>query len=373
MAILFIDGMGHLGSTNNADVTTHVGRKWGSSANVVKLRTDEGRYGGKSIYPETTADATNRTNSNFQRNFGGNKTTLAFGCGIKWKNGATASTAGSDNAKIIKLLDSAGAVQLSILAKDAGDFSTLEIYRGDGTTLLQSYETGQTTSMFYLEVKVVINNSTGSIILKVNGTQIGSTFSGDTQETANANVREIVFSTGNPTGTVLVAGGIYREYYVCDYYDADDFVTNAHTSTVKTLFPVTGTPTYDAWGKSTGSDGYALVDEGPSNDDTDYIFGNSVGDRQSFALDNLPTSPGSNDIKDSIHVVATNSVVKDSDATAVLQHSLYSNGFDNDGASFNPTASYKHFQTLWSQEPGNSEPWSITNVNAMHPGIEWDS
>jgi len=132
------------------------------------------------------------------------------------------------------------------------------------------------TYNFQLGIK--IHDSTGYVTLKVDGvTDINYTAS-DTKPGADADVNE--WQLGNAG---IAAGGGIGNY--------DDLILNDTTGGVNNSFPgiryfypalPTGdSATNNALSRSTGSNGWALVDERPHNI-TDYVFSGTNGQQQGF-------------------------------------------------------------------------------------------
>jgi hypothetical protein len=247
--LLAIEGFEGFGTTTASDITTYLAEKFSDiSAGPFYLGT--GRYFGFSIYSSdtdqsqiipfytATEDSTIIIGFNFFCNavtpvaliifYAGDTPTLA--CTIKWST----VTAG----------------ELSIY--DHSD-TLLGTTSGAGVTL--------GTKWHYIEAKVVCDDSDGSIIIKVDGV---TRLSLDGIDTSNAS-SDISYSK---IGVVVTS-----QYKLDDFYIADGTGFNNDFLGEKSV--VGCLPSSDTaivqWTPSTGTTHYDLVNENPSNDDTNYV------------------------------------------------------------------------------------------------------
>lgn len=363
MTILHLDGAELYGSTNNADVSVHVGRKWGTVVDVWKLSTTVGRYGGKSLYPATTVSGGDRNNCSLKFDSGAGHTSLFISGGFQWKAGNGDSTTHGDNIHVMEFLDSGGTVIFSVSVSEAADWSELIFWKG--STAILTIATGQTTGMFHLELDIAVDATTGHVIAYINGIEIDR-FEGDT---GSVSIQQLRLQTGGDSGTVDSSTGKYREYYVDDLCWSDAHVPGCRTSTTKALTVNADSALSDEWGRSAGTDAYALVDEAPANDDTDYIYAENSGEEQAFNFTTLTTSPGANDLK-TIHGVMIQAVARNEGLSASLQLFL-SDGVSNYniGSAIDPGgldyAVIRSFQSLDTA----SVPFTLATINTLEAGI----
>lgn len=230
-----------------------------------------------------------------------------------------------------------------------------------GTVLATSSGAALVVDNWYsFEIKLTIANS-GSATVKQDGATI-ITFSGDTQATGNALADTILFGLAQDTGG---GTGLWDDIIIMDDSGAamNDFIGDKR---IYTLFP-TAEGNYSAWTPSTGTDNSALVDETPPDDDTTYVLSNNVGDKDTYALQDIPSGVTG------IEAVVVNIRARKDDAgTRTLKAKIRSAGIDEDGANFNLSSGYANYRTVFYTDPGGSpvDAWTAVAVNALEAGQE---
>ena len=203
---------------------------------------------------------------------------------------------------------------------------------------------------YYIEFKATINNTTGSFEVRLNGaTEISGTGL-DLQTSANAYATAVWFvpSASSPCSTTTCTSP----------------TTSAGRSGSSPLLPG-GNGTYSQMVGSDGNstDNYLLVDEvGPNT--TDYVESATVGDKDSYAMGNLPTVPSS--------IIATRAGIyaAASDAGARSLRILTRSGgtdYDN-GVDFALTSTYRYYTDLRETDPATGVAWTESGVNAVEIG-----
>jgi len=110
------------------------------------------------------------------------------------------------------------------------------------------------------------------------------------------------------------------------------------------------------WGRSTGSDNYALIDE-QDWDTTDYVEATSNGDDDHYGLTTLGSV-------DEIHALQIEVVCEATDGTPNL-HIGFDNGTaDEVDVGTVSTGSESHFSELFEKDPSNAT-WTVANVNSV--------
>lgn len=209
---------------------------------------------------------------------------------------------------------------------------------------------------YYIELKVTVNNSTGSFELRVNG-EAWITGSGvDTQQSGNAYANGYrVGQLGGGTTSI----GVTR---VDDLYYADDWLGDIR---VDTLYP-SGNGNSSLWVGSDGNstDNYLLVDETPPNDGTDYVGSPTVGDLDTYAFGDLP-------VAGTVHAVKVKMRAAKNDAGAKSINAVVrDSGTDYDGASQAVSTSYLYYDELYLTNPATAAAWTDTEVNAAEFGVK---
>jgi len=248
---------------------------------------------------------------------------------------ASAYPDGDSSFCIHDFLDSAGEKQCGIAV---GELGSLEFWREtvNGGTLLAESAPGvfPIDTWVCLEYRIKVDNAAGIGTFRVDGVEVLD-FSGDTQDTANANIQH---TTGSKNNSWIGRGGIYG------------------------LFPE-GAGNYTQWTPSAGAN-YECVDEVPPNDDTDYVADDTVGHKDTYEMEDLvPTDGG-------ITAVQWIARAKLSAAgSGNFQRLLRYSGVDYNGSDLAVDTSYKYFQEIFDQCPDATD-WSIAKVNALEAGVE---
>lgn len=211
-----------------------------------------------------------------------NQDTLIVGVAIKFTN-ATPFVGG---LSFIELFDGSSA-QCSIGLNTAGK---LVAFRGkyDGTTLGTGSTIFSNSGFYYVETKIKLNGSTGTVEVRVNGNSSPeiNLSSQNTITTANAYATSVRLANSNGGNA---AGRIYLDdVYICDTTGSrnnsflGDFQVYA--------FKPNGAGNYSQFTPSAGSN-YQNVDDGPSHDsDSTYNSSSTNGNIDSYTMENLPVS-----------------------------------------------------------------------------------
>jgi len=208
----------------------------------------------------------------------------------------------------------------------------------------------------YIEYKVVIHDTTGAIIIKVNGDEV-------------ANVTGLDTRNGTPTSaTHLKIWGIDADSDTqdgCYCYD-DVYIDDAAflgPIKVEQLLPNGDTADED-WALSTGVDSYALIDENPKNDDTDYISSGTTTDKTLCDLGALAY------LASNIKGVQINVDCKVDTGTVSLIPKIKSNVTEAGTTRGVSTTTYKTESQMFVNDPDTAGAWSVSAVNAAQAGVE---
>lgn len=331
MAILFFDGF------ENA-VTPG---KWGSLHTAPA--TADGRYGyGLRINSNTTGAAVRDITAS---------AVVVVGFAFR-RNG---TNTGESFAGIPGLYGDSGAT-LHLQMRPVFTDGSWKFYRG--TTLLGTSATGliNTADWNYLEAKATIHDSTGTFIVRHNGTEIFN-FTGDTKNGGtNSTIDFVRFGTNSG--------------YDCDI---DDVYILDGTGTSLNDFlgdskVVSSVPTADStplqWTPSTGTDHYALVDETPANT-TDYVSNAVDGE-----IDMVTVAT----FADSGHTVhaaqLTSNAAKDDAGARSFRHRVDSDTFVSTGTDKGLSTSFQTWWDLFATDPDGGGAWTIAQLNAAKFGVE---
>lgn len=259
----------------------------------------------------------------------------------------------------LRLLDDNGVVHLTFRCQTDG---AIAVYRGDGTTLLgTTASTGLLApgSWSFLEVKATINDSTGSVEIKQNGTSVLSLTSQDTRNAGNANVGRIRFQGHTGLGN----NSWFDDVYICDTTGSaphNDYLGDVR---IVMILP-TGAGDSTQWTPNAGSN-WDRVDETPGHDgDTTYVSDSTAGDTDLYALAD-PTSSAN-----TIRAVKVITTARKADAGAQNLELLVKSGTTT-ATSGNKalTDSYAEYNHTWIDNPDTSAAWTLSNLNALQSGF----
>lgn len=271
--------------------------------------------------------------------------TIVIGLAIKLGATPTLNT----SYPFIRLYDTdASSVQLSFYFNS--DFE-IEVYRGLGGTLLgtSSAVFSGTDEWKYIEIKAVINDSSGSVEVKSNESTVLNLTSQDTQNTANAYLNRIYLY-----GVYTISSTYYDDLYI----DDSDF----HGDVRVLSFNPDGDGTHSDFTPSAGSN-YQCVDEGVANNDTDYVSSSTLNhkDTYTFTTGSIAAVHG---------VQATHYVKKSDSGSRAITPICRSNGTDYSGNSKTLTTSYWSEYDIWETDPDDSSTWTQAKIEAAEFGLE---
>lgn len=273
MAVLLMDGFDQY-----TDGDQLVQGPWTEEGSIYTAISSETRFGrGQSI------KLTDKNFDYFQcTDWGSDEGTVIIGFSIKVSHDWT-------DYWLCRILDT-NSLQVGLTADTAGH---LEVYTGTASLLGTSTGIISEGVWYYIELKVTIHASAGTVDLYVNGEEWLSLTGRDTQETANATVDGVIF-------------GRQEQVYYDDIYITDGEVDTPKTDAngffgpveVITLMP-DGDSTPIDWDNSNSGDAdvgtnFDHVNELPK-DDTSFVETSTSGNSDKYTYEDLPT--GTWDVK----------------------------------------------------------------------------
>lgn len=233
----------------------------------------------------------------------------------------------------------------------------IEAYRN--ATLLGTSSAPITLDRWYfLEFRVKIHDTTGTVQIKIDETSVLNLTGQDTQNTGNASVNTIKFlcAPGNYSGREM---GI-DNWYLLDTTGGslDDFLGEIR---IVALAP-------NAAGNSaefTPSSGlnYAAVDDIPHDADTTYVESSTSGHRDSY---NCATFGSSG----TIHAFSVITLAKKTDVGAVsIANTLRLSSTNYDGATHALTSSYVYYTETFTEDPSTLAAWVNTGIDSAEIGV----
>lgn len=257
------------------------------------------------------------------------------------------------------LMDSALGAQISVTVDTSGYVS---VRRGGytGTILGTSSNPIGANEWNHYQLKVYVDNSSGTAELKINDTTVVNYGPGDTQSSGNANIAYMQWYINTSNG---------YNFYVDDLYILDGTSPNntfLGDCRIDSIHP-TGAGTSTDWTPSAGSN-YECVDETEPNDDTDYINESTVGDHDSYAFGDLSSSG-------SVYGVQTQLFARKEDAGSRSIKGIIRSGSTDytPGDTHALGDSYHAYLDQHDVDPDTSSAWTISGVNAAEFGVKLEA
>jgi hypothetical protein len=341
MALKFVDGFDHYAS---ADILS----KWSSFSGSVAISAGNGRRSSQALsYPSSTTAVLAKTLS---------------ASGATWTAGfAIFPRSGTVTAGMLFQFTDSGSDQIGIrLNADL----TLQMQKQSTTLGSASVATLTANVWQYVEVKVVVNNTTGTYEVRLNGVNILSATGQNTRNTANNSANGVRFGARASDG--LGGAGVTTGIYIDDFYVCDSTGTNTTflgDSRVDTLYP-TGAGNTTQFTASAGSN-WQCVDETLQNGDSDYVQSSTATNKDTYGFSDLSHTPTS------VFGVQINMYAKKDDAgSRTLCAVTRSGGSDTDGATQGLNTSYSNLIEVLDTDPNGSIAWTKAAVNAAEFGMK---
>lgn len=211
----------------------------------------------------------------------------------------------------------------------------------------------------FIEAKVVINGASGSVEVQLNGaTEISVT----TGNFGSTGVDNIVLNA--PTGTTVLID--FDDVYVLDTASSPNN-TFTGDARVETSLP-NADGAHSDFTPDSGSAHFSRVNEATGtfpDDDTSYVSDATVGHRDSYAFDNLPSLTGT--------VFGLQTVLyarKDDAALRQIAAVARPGSTDRDGATVTLSTTYADFTEIRETNPDTGLPWTISEINACEFGVK---
>jgi hypothetical protein len=210
----------------------------------------------------------------------------------------------------------------------------------------------------YIEVKVHINESSGTIQIKVNGQTYFTQTSINTQYTGNSYVNMFRVQSFASTGYTITIDDLY----ICD---DTTFINNDFRGEcrIQTQYPTANgdTNNFEAVGAVSN---WQCVDATISNDGTTYVRDGQIGDIDDYVM-------GTISLTGAIYGVQVNVTNrKDDVGSRNMTPIIKSGGTFFTGNTFQCGSDYNIARTIWQQEPKNIANWTNSSVNALTVGLK---
>jgi hypothetical protein len=277
--------------------------------------------------------------------------TCIIGFAIRWS-----SFAGSQSVVACSDSNFSGNPQV-VLCGNADGTLTARVGGVGGTVLGTTSWVAIVNTWYYLEIKVVINATTGSVQVRINGTSVLNVVNANTKFTANLTWNGIYLS---------VTGADYDDIYVCDGTGTvnNDFLGDTRVETILPQADSVAPGTNHGLTCSTGSDHGALVNEATPNDDTDYNSSATVGVKDTYRFAAMVNTGGIQGIQVLLDARKSDHALKQ------LAPVLRTNGIDYAGSTVDAPPSYVYATQLYQTNPNTNVPWTSLDVNKVETGLQ---
>lgn len=231
----------------------------------------------------------------------------------------------------------------------------------NGTVLATSGAFRLSASVYYyLELLVTIHPSAGVVRVAVDGTTRIALTNVNTQATANSAANELLLA-----GVTALSYTSFDDLYLCDGTGAVNkaFLGDCR---VDLLLP-NADGFYNAWIPSTAGPHYALVDETPSTDDTDYLSSTTNGARESHHFTAMPVLPNPQ-----IYGIQHGAVMRKDNAGLQQIRGLIKSGATTQASATLVTLAntYAWYGSIWETNPETGTAWTPAAVDGLEAGVE---
>lgn len=285
---------------------------------------------------------------------------------------------GSGAARIFHFLPP-GSTDHSQLSFIVGPNGEIQIYRLGNTHATSGYTSvliGTTDPLIgasgwnHIEIQAYIHDTLGWVRIAVNGVHKYSLTGVDTR--ANATF-DTVAGIGHNREYGATSDSVFYmdDYYVYDFTGTaavdTDFCPTVDGSGIATNYigelqvmylPVNGDTAEADWTKSSGTDGYALLDEVDPND-ADYVSSTVAGDLSEYALTDLPE-----DITYVRGLMMIGRMSKADSGAAMIKYGMKSVAATADSAEFPITTLPSYWWKFQNTDPNSSSRWTRASLNA---------
>ncbi len=250
--------------------------------------------------------------------------------------------------ELVSILTTGGASTINLTLTEEG-----RLRLSTGVSTYYATRTLKSDTWYYIEFKVYIHNSAGTIDLNINGVSDRSETSQDTLYTAYSTLSQVRFHL-NHTADMII-----DDIYVADgTAGVNTFLGPCKVEAIR--------PDADdtvAWDMSTGGDRYALVNTQDVNEVT-YVEGDTNTESDLYTYDNLSIITGD------VFGVQLNTGGKLTEAgTRQLNDRLLSNVTNSNGSTVLADTTGEMVYRVIEQDPDTAANWIVSGVNAIKAGV----
>lgn len=223
----------------------------------------------------------------------------------------------------------------------------------NGTVLDTGTNALSSDTYYHIEVKAVIHNSTGSVVVRLNGVEELS-FSGDTQNGGTGTWTNILFYTNGPD--------LYLDNVVI--WDTSGTTNNDFLGPIRVIALLPdGAGASSDFTPSAGSN-YENVDETSTDGDTTYVSATNAGDHDTYTFGDLA-------VNGTVKAVQTNLIVRSDAAGAeTIAPVIRIGSTDYTGTTVGVTITYADSREIFETSPATGAAWTPAEINGAEFGIK---
>jgi hypothetical protein len=278
-----------------------------------------------------------------------------------WIVGFASNLEATATGALLTLYDTSNAApQVTLKAESSG---LLTVRRGSdsGTVLGTTSSAHPIGAWCYVELKVLISGTVGTVDVQINGVNVLSLTGQNTKSTAAATADTIIVNSAVPTanGSGYTQNREIDDLYVCDGTGAANN-TFLGDVTVQCVFP-TGAGATTGWAHTGAATNWQAVSETPADDDTSYVSTSSVGAVDSYAHGAVGAG--------TVFGVQLCLEARKTDTGArVIQPLVRSGGADSPGSMVPLSTSYQIYTDIRETDPNTGLAWTTSGINAAEIG-----
>lgn len=262
-------------------------------------------------------------------------------------------------ANLMTFMGDSGAVSHVFLGTGDRD-NSVTVYRGifNGTKTALFTCTVSANTWHYYELKATIDDTTGYVELRIDGSVTGS-FTGDTRNAGTSTQIDAINMAGSQNNTGITV--YWDDLYVLDTTGSAPYNTYLGDVRVRTIVP-TAAGNSTQFTPSTGAN-YTTVDELPFST-TDYVESSTSGQRDTYTLGDITGAT-------TVYSVQANTIAKKTDASSFsLKSTMRTGSTDYYGSDTPLIATDQTIVDLRTQNPNTATSWTVSDVNGLETGFE---
>jgi len=280
-------------------------------------------------------------------------------------------TAFVDNANWISVM--LGVDSQSVVRYETSD-NTFRFLRANGTLLATSpADLINLNTWYYMEVKIRTNDTTGFIIMRLNGQIVWE--SATTLDSADISGEG--WDTLRLDFTRMSLNALTDDLYICDTGGTinNDFLGDV---AIETILPVADGD-FTQWSKNTGADHVAHIDDVPFTavpEDTDYVETGIIDNTELFKYAELPSELSTPIFGVLVHPIVKitnageprglNNIVRSKNKESVGLFPLNASSLSNKSRIEDV---YFGEASIFETEPRNGQQWTVKDINNAQFGV----